>query len=187
MIKRTAGELLLLALGLAAVLGVPALILGTGVWWVESRFGGVAAAVSLGGVLALLAWIGGSLFTHRIKQKTQSDMLDGLGELAGTVGAMSGVHRAQAQAALVDRRLEADIERRVMALADQRARLLLSDRAAADRAASAAPTWIDLGQDTPIEFGRDKQTAQAQAAAWMAADRAASSAGSSGAGFRYVE
>lgn len=127
-----------IALGLLALLAP----VGVGVWWIETRFGTVAAAVALGGLLALVAWVGGSLFTHRIKQQTQADMLDGLGEMAGTVQSLSGAQRIQAQAALIDRRAEYEAERRIQQIADQRVKLLLADRQAAERADAARPTWI---------------------------------------------
>lgn len=143
--KRGLAEIVVLGFGLLVVIGVPAWFIREGLVWIGEQYGPDAAMLAFGGGIILLAFVGGGMFTHRIKQKTQADMLDALEQMGAVVSSMAGVHKANAQGVLIEQRQAAEAERRFNMLVDQRVKMLTAGQAPA----ASVPSWfVDLEAET---------------------------------------
>lgn len=138
-----AGELFAVALALFLVLAIPFGFVVLGVWWLEDRFGTGVAAVTIGGVFALLAFAGGAIFAYRLSKRTLENAAVFVEDVTGVQRASMGVQReharAEREAFSLRARAELADEARVRRLAEQRARLLVDGQAKAEPA--PAPSW----------------------------------------------
>ncbi len=137
------GELVAVAAAGILVLSIPFGFVALGVWWLESRFGLGVAAVTLGGILAILAFVGGALFAYRLSKRTLENAAvfveDVTGVQRATVSLLREGARAEREAFSLRARAELADEARVRRLADQQARLLVDGQVKAEPA--PAPSW----------------------------------------------
>lgn len=138
-----AGELFAVALALFLVLAIPFGFVVLGVWWLEDRFGTGVAAVTIGGVLALLAFAGGALFAYRLSKRTLENAATFVADVTDVQRASMNVQReharAEREAFSLRARAELTDEARVQRLAEQRARLLVDGQPKAEPA--PPPSW----------------------------------------------